>query len=179
MNFNGKFWHKPGHLGMTTAQVKKALQALPTPEAGDAGKAVVVNADADGYELGEAGGGKLYNHTIKWSRYGEIVETSFISANSAPYTASTLHDYAGTYSKYIPITGKVITALMSASGNSFGIKFVYGIKAHTSGNFKMLMISPGFKATESSGAITFTKNAGDDEILYEASHFVDDTVTEL
>lgn len=26
MNFNGKFWHKPGHLGMTTAQVKEALQ---------------------------------------------------------------------------------------------------------------------------------------------------------
>lgn len=26
MNFNGKYWHKPGHLGMTTAQVKEALQ---------------------------------------------------------------------------------------------------------------------------------------------------------
>ena len=25
MNFNGKFWHKPGHLGMTTAQVREAL----------------------------------------------------------------------------------------------------------------------------------------------------------
>lgn len=57
MNFNGKFWHKPGHLGMTTDEVKKALKALPTPEAGDAGKAVLVNADADGYELGAAGGG--------------------------------------------------------------------------------------------------------------------------
>ena len=60
MNFNGKFWHKPGHLGMTTAEVKKALQALPTPEAGDAGKAVLVNADADGYELGTAGGGEIF-----------------------------------------------------------------------------------------------------------------------
>lgn len=58
MNFNGKYWHKPGHLGMTTDEVKKALQTLPTPEAGDAGKAVVVNEDADGYELGEAGGGE-------------------------------------------------------------------------------------------------------------------------
>lgn len=57
MNFNGKYWHKPGHLGMTTDEVKAALKALPTPEAGDAGKAVVVNADADGYELGAAGGG--------------------------------------------------------------------------------------------------------------------------
>ena len=27
MNFNGKFWHKPGHLGMTTAQVKEALES--------------------------------------------------------------------------------------------------------------------------------------------------------
>lgn len=26
MNFNGRYWHKPGHLGMTTAQVKEALQ---------------------------------------------------------------------------------------------------------------------------------------------------------
>jgi hypothetical protein len=25
MNFNGKYWHKPGHLGMTTAQLKEAL----------------------------------------------------------------------------------------------------------------------------------------------------------
>lgn len=25
MNFNGKYWHKAGHLGMTTAQVKEAL----------------------------------------------------------------------------------------------------------------------------------------------------------
>lgn len=57
MNFNGKFWHKPGHLGMSTDEVKKALKALPTPEAGDAGKAVLVNADADGYELGTPGGG--------------------------------------------------------------------------------------------------------------------------
>lgn len=57
MNFNGRFWNKPGHLGMTRQQLKDALQALPTPEAGDAGKAVLVNADADGYELGTVGGG--------------------------------------------------------------------------------------------------------------------------
>ena len=59
MNFNGKFWHKPGHLGITTTEVKKALQALPTPEAGDAGKVVIVNEAEDGYELGEAGGGGI------------------------------------------------------------------------------------------------------------------------
>lgn len=57
MLFNGKYYNKPGHLGMTRQQLKDALDALPTPEAGDAGKAVVVNADADGYELGSAGGG--------------------------------------------------------------------------------------------------------------------------
>lgn len=96
MNFNGKFWHKPGHLGMTTDEVKKALKALPTPEAGDAGKAVVVNADADGYELGEAGGGggsengpKIVG-TIYFSG-GDSVAT--IAANSVGYIRVANGDY--------------------------------------------------------------------------------------
>lgn len=44
MNFNGKFWHKPGHLGMTTAQVKEAL-------AGGGGDvfAVIFTYDTDHY----------------------------------------------------------------------------------------------------------------------------------
>lgn len=44
MNFNGKFWHKPGHLGMTTAQVKEALAG--------AGKLdyEVVNVTEDGFD---------------------------------------------------------------------------------------------------------------------------------
>lgn len=58
MLFNGKYYNKPGHLGMTRDELKKALRALPKPEVGDAGKPVVVNEDGDGYVLGGGGGGE-------------------------------------------------------------------------------------------------------------------------
>lgn len=99
MNFNGKYWHKPGHLGMTTDEVKKALQALPTPEAGDAGKAVVVNEAEDGYILGPAGGGldDVYLHSIKFNYQAPVgtkrwVHFGILSHRSTAYTLQTLKD---------------------------------------------------------------------------------------
>ena len=101
MLFNGKYYNKPGHLGMTRAELKKAVKALPTPEAGDAGKAVVVNADADGYELGTAGGGGVnpdnapyINLTI--AEYTTLTNDGVISKQLSGYTA-------GTYSELIVI----------------------------------------------------------------------------
>lgn len=93
MLFNGKYYNKPGHLGMTRAELKEALDALPTPEAGDAGKAVVVNADADGYELSEAGGGvnpdnaPYINLTI--AEYATLTNNGVISKQLSGYTAGT------------------------------------------------------------------------------------------
>lgn len=87
MNFNGKYWHKPGHLGMTTDEVKAALKALPTPEAGDAGKAVVVNADADGYELGAAGGGgESYDMVIECAKLPAVAAASDYTISSGSVT---------------------------------------------------------------------------------------------
>ena len=46
MNFNGKFWHKPGHLGMTRAELKEALAggaAIPETSSDDAGKILVID----------------------------------------------------------------------------------------------------------------------------------------
>ena len=112
MNFNGKFWHKPGHLGMTTDEVKKALQALPTPEAGDAGKPVIVNEDGDGYVLGESGGGKLYQHNIKVTSSGESAALgaviSIINNIATPFTEDTLTAWLAeqeiTLSKTLPVS---------------------------------------------------------------------------
>lgn len=88
MNINGKFWHKPGHLGMTTDEVKKALKALPTPEAGDAGKAVLVNADADGYELGTpgGGGGESYDMVIECAKLPAVATASDYTISSGSVT---------------------------------------------------------------------------------------------
>ena len=69
---------------MTRAELKDALQALPKPEAGDAGKAVLVNADADGYELGEAGGGTPTAHKVRItisSRNGQVTQVKVDSAD--------------------------------------------------------------------------------------------------
>lgn len=93
MNFNGKFWNKPGHLGMTRQQLKEALEALPIPEAGDAGKAVVVNEDGDGYKLGEAGGGKLYCHLLFFNRGSMWTYSVIYNYDSTPFTLATLKTY--------------------------------------------------------------------------------------
>ena len=54
------FFNKKGHLGKTTDEVKEAINAagsIPAIESGDAGKAIVVNEEEDGFELATVGGG--------------------------------------------------------------------------------------------------------------------------
>ena len=109
MLFNGKYYNKPGHLGMTRQQLKDALKALPTPEAGDAGKAVVVNADADGYELGEAGGGSQYIHVLT---YAETIGT-----NSYDFQAHLLLDSPD------PITGADLAKILYDAGFTSNINY--------------------------------------------------------
>lgn len=95
MNFNGKFWHKPGHLGMTTAQLKEALAGagkIPEIEAGDAGKAIVVNEAEDGYELASAGGGSTYyRHII--CLYSQRAYVEIINTTDTAFTTTTLKTY--------------------------------------------------------------------------------------
>lgn len=135
MLFNGKYYNKPGHLGMTRAELKAALEALPTPEAGDAGKAVLVNADADGYELGEAGGGgggeflvtvsgtimalhadKQFTEILTAINSGKI---PVLKVSSITQLANCLFIYEGStdsaimFTKYTPITN------LSATSKSF------------------------------------------------------------
>ena len=93
MLFNGKYYNKPGHLGMTTEELKAALEALPTPEAGDAGKPVVVNEDGDGYVLGETGGGeKLYQHKIRSSGVNSPIVYIY-NTDATPFTKDTFLTY--------------------------------------------------------------------------------------
>ena len=106
MLFNGKFYNKPGHLGMTTEELKDALDALPKPEAGDAGKAVVVNADADGYELGEAGGG------------GGDVYANVISLTSSGFPAWKFIIYTSTQLTVGSMTNADFAALLTDLGAS-------------------------------------------------------------
>lgn len=112
MLFNGKYYNKPGHLGMTREELKEALEALPTPEAGDAGKPVVVNEDGDGYVLGDAGGGKLYQHNIKVTSASEAAAVgtviSIINNIATPFTEDTLTAWLAeqeiTLSKTLPVS---------------------------------------------------------------------------
>lgn len=113
MLFNGKFWNKPGHLGMTRQQLKEALKALPAPEAGDAGKPVIVNEDGDGYVLGETGGGfdDVFLHKIKFNYQAPFgnkrwVHFGILSRRSSAYTSQTLKDDLhawGDDKSYIPL----------------------------------------------------------------------------
>lgn len=115
MLFNGKFWNKPGHLGMTRAELKDALQALPKPEAGDAGKAVLVNADADGYELGEAGGGTPTAHKVRItisSRNGQVTQ---VKVDSADVNISTILGNAGASL----LNNSLVTLFVTSESNEY------------------------------------------------------------
>lgn len=156
MNFNGKFWHKPGHLGMTTDEVKKALQALPTPEAGDAGKAVLVNADADGYELGSAGGGGINPDNAPYinlssAELNTLMTNGVIQKQLSGYTA-------GTYSELIVINVEN------------GVTFFY--LRPVSGYFDddTMIIShygAGMYSSDASKYLIFTYVADDEELYFK------------
>ena len=184
MLFNGKFWNKPGHLGMTRQQLKEALEALPAPEAGDAGKPVVVNEDGDGYVLGDAGGGKLYQHNIVFIETGNNplrLSFSLITASDTPFTTKN-EIISFLQGKGFPSTGNS-NQVYPASGNyveSTGnggkkIGIVFGINV-LSNNLEVVL-SP-YLTFDSNGVLT-TVGASSGSHLILASNVTYDTVIAL
>ena len=87
MNFNGKFWHKPGHLGMTTAQVKEALAGGggSLPEVG-ANKYIKSNALGTAWTSGDIERTITFeNHNDTWSVPEFSTFADFYSAITSPY----------------------------------------------------------------------------------------------
>ena len=163
MNFNGKYWHKAGHLGMTTAQVKEALAGagkIPEIEAGDAGKAIVVNEAEDGYELASAGGGSLYQHNIVFIETGNNplrISFSIITANDTPFaTRDEIINFlqgkgfpsTGNSNQVYPASGSYVESV-AGGGKKVGI--VFGINALT--NVLDIVLSP-LLTFDSTGVLT-------------------------
>jgi hypothetical protein len=177
MNFNGRFWNKPGHLGMTTDEVKKALQALPTPEAGDAGKAVVVNADGDGYELGEAGGGSLYQHNIKVTSATEAAAVgtvvSIINNIATPFTEDTLTAWLAeqeiTLSKTLPVSSGAGKA--NSYANRLYIRNYLGLYA--TGTHRIRIGLNGFNFSINEGAISISSIDADATITAMSDNVIE------
>ena len=160
MLFNGKYYNKPGHLGMTTEELKEALKALPVPEAEDAGKAVVVNEDGDGYELGEAGGGKLYQHNIRVTSatenaaLGAII--SIINDIASPFTEGTLTAWLAeqgiTLTKTLPVSSGAGKA--NSYGNRLYIRAYLGL--YPTGTHRIRIGLNGFNFSISDNAISIS-----------------------
>lgn len=111
MLFNGKYYNKPGHLGMTTEEVKAALAGagkIPAIEAGDAGKAIVVNESENGFELGDVGGA-LYAHKIRSTDANFPKSVIIVNTSDVAFTKDTLSQYLKDkgFDSLTPLTGTV------------------------------------------------------------------------
>lgn len=94
MNFNGKFWHKPGHLGMTTDEVKTALAGaakLPEVDDTDEGKVLTVDSEGNFAASEPSGGSTYYRHIIRL--YSQRAYVEIINTTDTAFTTTTLKTY--------------------------------------------------------------------------------------
>ena len=169
MNFNGKYWHKPGHLGMTTDEVKKALKALPTPEAGDAGKAVLVNEDADGYELGATGGDKLYAHYIQLSTSSLNANLILITKSETAFTLETLASELAAYTNAAPFYG-----VSGIYGNTYNVGTGNGVQLYAANSIYVSSGSLYVKINTTKIPVTDTASPGTNITFTSATGIIDE-----
>lgn len=161
------FYNKKYHLGMPIEDVKAALQALPAPEAGDAGKAVVVNEDGDGYELGEAGGGKLYCHLLFFNRGSRWTNSVIYNYDPTPFTLATLKTY-------LQNTGPVIATGVDITYNPNDGAYYYDVprSLYADNNFvrvesSRFIVNATTPGTVSASATTASVNTLNSDTVHE------------
>lgn len=169
MLFNGKYYNKPGHLGMTTEELKAALEALPTPEAGDAGKPVVVNENGDGYVLGEAGGDKLYAHYIQLSTSSLNANLILITKSETPFTLETLANYLTAYTNAAPFYG-----VTGVYGNTYNVGTGNGVQIYAANSVYVSSGSLYVKINTTKIPVTDTANPGTNMTFTSATGIIDE-----
>ena len=142
---------------------------LPTPEAGDAGKVLVVNEDEDGFVLGEAGGEKLYRHNISFFVKSSAVVSSqdgikcfaeIINRSNTAYTETTLKTYVAnltSHNRVLPVTCPAFVS-DSVFVNATAIIYPYALNTNMSGTMLRLAATSSSFTTDGS-TVTINPNS--------------------